>query len=344
MKPPDQPHLPQPGPAAKAFDRRTFLVGSGLIAAGAIGYPMARRLWRTPQPVFLAGGQRYDGSLTRTIRDGLEAVGFDFSWVRHRRVLLKPNLVEPARDSPQMTTHPAVVLAAADVFRRAGASVLVGEAPANLRDTELALGESGLDRALASARLDFADLNYSEVRRVPNAARCSSLAELFLPREVLQADLVVSLAKLKTHHWAGFTASLKNLFGTLPGVVYGWPKNMLHIAGIPQTIVDVAASLPSTIAIVDGILAMEGDGPILGAAKPLGVVAVGLNLTAVDATLARLIGLDPPRVPYLALAEGRLGPIAQRHIPQRGEPWQDLADPLAVLPMPHLEAMRAEKT
>ena len=330
-------------PACRTFSRRAVLAGLGLLAAGAgvLGYPLVRRAAQTPQPVFLARRQRYDGSLVRTIRDGLEAVEFDFAWVRGRRVLLKPNLVEPSPTAPHVTTHPAVILAAAEVLRQAGAQVTVGEASANLRDTELVLVESGLEDTLAGEKLPFADLNYSESRSVPNAGRATKLKEFFFPRAVLEADLIVSLPKLKTHHWAGFTASMKNLYGLLPGIVYGWPKNVLHYVGIPGSIVDIAASAPQTIAIVDAILSMEGDGPIMGTPKPLGLIAVGLNPTAVDATLARIIGLDPFKVPYLSLAAGRLGPIADREILQRGEPWQPLVDRFKTLDLPELKAMRA---
>jgi len=135
------------------------------------------------------------------------------------------------------------------------------------------------------------------------------------------------MPKLKTHHWVGMTCSLKNLYGVLPGVKYGWPKNVLHHAGIPQTVFDINASLPKTISIVDGIVGMEGDGPIMGSAKPLGLVIVGTNPTAVDATCARIMGLDPTRINYLQLADGRLGPLADRRIRQCGERWQDVATP-----------------
>jgi uncharacterized protein (DUF362 family) len=133
---------------------------------------------------------------------------------------------------------------------------------------------------------------------------------------------------------------MKNLYGTLPGMIYGWPKNVLHYAGIPQTVVDINASLPRTIAIVDGILCMEGDGPILGTPKPMGLVAVGMNLPALDATLARLAGFNPAKISYLDLAAGRLGPIAEASIRQRGERWQDVASRFASVDIPHLNEMR----
>ncbi len=194
------------------------------------------------------------------------------------------------------------MLAAAEVFRRWGAEVAVGEGPGHVRDTEMALVESGMDAALRDEKLRFVDFNYSEFRNVRNAGGWSALESFTFPAAVLDADLIVSMPKLKTHHWMGLTAAMKNLYGTLPGLVYGWPKNVLHYAGIPQTVVDINASLPRTIAIVDGILCMEGDGPILGTPKAMGLLAVGLNLTAVDATLARITGFDPGKVPYLALA------------------------------------------
>ena len=87
---------------------------------------------------------------------------------------------------------------------------------------------------------------------------------------MLDADSIVSLPKLKTHHWAGMTCSLKNLFGVVPGAIYGWPKNVLHFRGIDNSILDIAPTDPPQLAIVDAIVGMEGDGPIMGRAKPVG--------------------------------------------------------------------------
>jgi uncharacterized protein (DUF362 family) len=327
--------LESPG-SRSGIGRRTLLVGGAgaLAAAGALRYVLRERA-----SVIIARNQRYDGRLVQTLREGLLACGFDPGWLAGKRVLLKPNLVEPTRDCPHMTTHPAIVLAAAEVFRAWGASVTVGEAPGHVRDTDLALAESGLGEALAGERIPFADLNYQEVAWKPNGGRRSPLPGLFFPQSIVEADLIVSLPKLKTHHWMGVTAAMKNLYGTLPGCKYGWPKNVLHYAGIPETVYDIAATLPRTIAIVDAIDCMEGDGPIMGSLKRMGLVLVGTSLPAVDATACRLMQLDPFAVPYLALAAGRLGPVEEGLIEQRGEPWQPLASPFAVLDRPHLKAL-----
>lgn len=322
------------------FSRRAWLIGGG--ASAALMTSGCARTWRGGEggaSVFIAKNQAYDGELVRTIRDGLIACGFVGDAARGKRVLLKPNMVEPTRDAPHMTTHPAVVLAAAEVFRAWGALVSVGEGPGHLRDTDLALVESGIGAALEGEKLAFADLNYQEVAWTKNGGRKSRLDGFFFPQAVAEADLVVSLPKMKTHHWVGVTASMKNLYGTIPGCKYGWPKNVLHYSGIPETVFDINASLPRTIAIVDAIDCMEGDGPIMGTLKRMGLILVGTNPTAVDATACRIMDVDPYGVPYLELAAGRLGPVEERQIAQRGEAWQPLASPFAVLDKPHLKRL-----
>jgi uncharacterized protein (DUF362 family) len=323
------------------LDRRTLLISSAVAGAGLLGYGVAQRVFGHRSPVFLAAGQKYDGGLATTIRDGLLACGLRPETLRGRKVLLKPNMVEPRRDARHMTTHPAVVRSVAEVFRRWEAVVTVGEAPGHVRDTEMALVESGLGEALDDDRLDFADLNYEEVRWVPNRGRRSKLAGFHFPRSVIEADLIVSLPKLKTHHWVGITASMKNLYGTLPGIKYGWPKNVLHFAGIPETVVDINASLPKAIAVIDGIECMEGDGPIMGTRKQLGLIAISLEPAAVDATCARIMGIEPARVSYLQLAEAVGGQIQQRGIEQRGERWQPLVSPFQIIDAPHLRGLRS---
>jgi uncharacterized protein (DUF362 family) len=324
----------------QGVSRRTLLAAGGAAAIGITGLSIARRTWLPTAPVFIAGGQRYDGALADVIRSGLVACAVRPEWFRGKKVLLKPNMVEPSRAIPHMTTHPAVIVAAADVFRNWGAEVIVGEAPGHVRDTEIALFESGIGEALADSELPFVDLNYEEVKPVENRGRCSDLQEICFPRSLLEADWVVSLPKMKTHHWVGITCSMKNFYGVLPGIKYGWPKNVLHQHGIPQTVIDINASMPNTLAIVDAIDCMEGDGPIMGDLKQMGLILVGRNLPAVDATAARIMGLEPSAVSYLSLASGRLGPIQENSIYQRGDLWSQVASPFKILDEPHLQRLR----
>ena len=128
----------------------------------------------------------------------------------------------------------------------------------------MALVESGVAEALDSDEAAVRRSQLQEVAWTLNRGRRSKLPGFWFPRGVAEADLIVSLPKMKTHHWVGVTAAMKNMYGTIPGIKYGWPKNVLHYNGIPETVYDINASLPRTIAIVDGIDCMEGDGPIMG--------------------------------------------------------------------------------
>jgi uncharacterized protein (DUF362 family) len=321
------------------FNRRQWLVGGGAAVSALVAAGLVRRALRERSAVFIARNQTYAGALQTTIRDGLIAAGIEPQSLAGKKVLLKPNFVEPSREAPHMTTHPAMILAACEVFRSWGASVAVGEGPGHVRDSEMALVESGAMEALDSLGLRFRDLNYENCVWMPNRGGRCALPGFFFPQSVAEADLLVSMPKMKTHHWVGVTAAMKNLYGCIPGIKYGWPKNVLHHNGIPETVHDINASLPRTIAIVDGIDCMEGDGPIMGSLKKMGLLVIGANPAAVDATVCRLMDIDPAQITYLALAADYLGPIDDGLIDQRGENWRPLAQPFAMLDKPHLRKL-----
>ena len=249
-----------------------------------------------------------------------------------RKIVLKPNLVEfdPAG---VINTHPAVIAAAVEAFRRLGArEVVVAEGPGHRRDTEHLVAASGLFRTLTDLGARYVDLNHDDVRAVTLRSQFTTLGRLHLPETILGADLIVSMPKLKTHHWAGVTLSLKNMFGIVPGMIYGWPKNVLHWAGIHESVVDINSSLPAPqFAIVDGIVGMEGNGPIQGDAKPCGALVFGDDLVAVDATAARLMSIDPRKIKYLQHAAQFLGNIEHEQIVQIGEPLESLRKEFRVI-------------
>jgi uncharacterized protein (DUF362 family) len=238
--------------------------------------------------------------------------------VRGKRIVLKPNLVEYDADAV-INTHPMVVHAAYEAFLKLGAAdVRIAEGPGHRRGTLDLADAAGYFSTIAKFENSFTDLNTDSVakRVIPNPL--SKLDSLYLPHTVLDCDLLVSVAKMKTHHWAGATLSMKNLFGLVPGGVYGWPKNVLHWSGIPESIVDLHHLFPKQFAIVDGIVGMEGNGPIQGTAKAAGVLVAGRDPAAVDATCCRVMGIDPKQIEYLQLARGaeNLGESAFR---QTGE-------------------------
>ena len=199
---------------------------------------------------------------------------------------------------------------------------------------------TGLLDHLREAGLRFVDLNHDDVRHVRLASHFTGLDSLALPVELLAADVVISLPKLKTHHWAGMTASMKNFFGVVPGAVYGWPKNLLHFCGIHNSIVDLVATVKPALSIVDAVEAMEGDGPIMGTSRRTGFLAVGEDLVSVDATCARIMGLDPTKIPYLSMASRFLGNIDNGKVSQHGKRLTRYQTQFELLE--HLEGLRLE--
>ena len=307
----------------KKQSRRRFLgvVAGGLtVGGGASWYYNGPHESGMRATAFVARAASYSADLTTPIRDGLRELGIGAGQFRDRTVLLKPNLVEPSRESAHINTHPYLVRAAAEVLLGLGAKrIIVGEGAGHVQDALFVIEESGLGEVLREDRIPYVDFNVDDLHWTPSQGRVTMLEQLAFPRTLFAVDVVVSMPKLKTHHWMGATLSMKNLFGLMPGSIYGWPKNVLHQEGIAGSVVDICATAPVHLAIADGIVGMEGDGPIMGTPKNLGVIVVGANLPAVDATCARIMGLEPSRIAYLSLASGWQGPIREEHIEQRGE-------------------------
>src|SRR5438876_3170596 len=274
--------------------RRTILAGSVGLAVGAATtapfllprYDADRRPLRSRVAILHAC--HYSEGLARILFDGMRLFNLPLSG---KSVLLKPNLVDYIPGA-HINTDPTLVAAAVECFRRLGArSVLVAEGPGHQCDTHLVVSQTGLLKQLGRVTTRFIDLNRDYVVKTRLRAGYSSLHHLWLPRTVLQADFVVSMPKIKTHHWGGVTLSMKNMFGVVPGVKYGWPKNLLHWRGIQQSIVDLVATVPIHFVIADAIVCMEGNGPLAGTARRLDRIALSDDPGASDATCARLMGL-----------------------------------------------------
>jgi len=279
--------------------------------------------------VAILEARSYQTSLGDIIRHGLHLFKLD---LKGKRIVLKPNLVE-FDPKGVINTHPAVIEAAIASFRSLGVrEVVVAEGPGHRRDNEYLLTASGVYDVINEHRVRYVDLNTDDVRLIKLRSSFTDLKQLYLPETLFNADLLVSMPKLKTHHWAGVTLSLKNMFGIVPGSIYGWPKNALHWAGIHRSILDINSSLPiPQFAIVDGIVGMEGNGPLQGQAKQSGVLILGEDLVAVDATAARLMKIEPRKIDYLEIADRFLGNISYEKIELVGERLERLQQDYRVI-------------
>ena len=252
--------------------------------------------------------------------------------VRGKRWCSNPIWSTTFRETPS-TLHPLLVLAAAESFRRMDAkSVVVAEGPGHQRDTQLVLSQSGYQASLRDEKIRFVDLNRDELIRTPLRASYTGMKDLWLPRTVLEADYLVSMPKIKAHHWSGVTLSMKNMFGIVPGARYGWPKNILHWKGIQESILDLCATVPIHFVIADGIMAMEGNGPLNGTPRPLGKIVLADDPVAADATCARLMGFEPERITHIREGARFLGNAAPGYIDQMGETLLRPTVPFNVVP------------
>jgi len=317
------------------INRRSFLAGSAGLAAGATTsalllqpkYHIVRRQPRSRVAIFNA--ESYTESLEELLWHGLELFHLD---VRGKAVLLKPNLVDYIPGN-HINTHPVLVAAAADCFRRLGAkSVIVGEGPGHQRDTELLLFESGFADYLREQMLTFVDLNRDELVRTKLLATYTGVNHLWLPRAMFESDFIVSMPKVKTHHWSGVTLSMKNMFGVVPGAKYGWPKNILHWRGITESVLDICATVPIHFVIADAIMTMEGNGPLNGTPRQLNRVILSDDPVAADATCARLMGLDPHKIAHIQGGSQFLGNSSIARIDQVAETVQLPGTPFQLVP------------
>ena len=321
--------------------RRKLLLGAAGLAAASLAAAGARKVYgvrRQPETrtATLACPDYDEARLVEVLTEGIALFPEVVRQAFGRRVVLKPNLVEFHEEHP-INTDARLLAAAVVAFRKLGAAeVLVAEGPGHHRDTELLLERTGLDRLLREVGSRFVDLNLDRATPVPLPHDLTGLGELKLGGTAVGADLLVSVAKLKTHHWVGATLTLKNLFGAVPGAVYGWPKNPLHWAGIEPSILDIWSALRPGFGIVDGVVGMEGDGPIMGTARPVGAIVMGPQLPAVDATAARLMGLDPERLGYLRVAAVLGGTVHASRIEGIG----DRVEPVDFELLPQFEHLR----
>ncbi|MDE3167985.1 MAG: DUF362 domain-containing protein [Acidobacteriota bacterium] len=307
--------------------RREWMAAAGGGALGLAGCAQAPRRV-TAARVSIVRAAAYDQRVYGIVRRLVAEHAGD---VRGRKVVLKPNLVE-FEPASSINTHPMLVHAAMEAFRAAGAaSVRIAEGPGHRRNTLDLADAAGYFETVAGFEDVFTDLNLDDVTRVHPAGQLTPIKKFYLPNTVLGADLLVSMPKMKTHHWVGATLSMKNLFGVVPGGIYGWPKNVLHWAGIERSIVDLHRSFARHMAIVDGIVGMEGNGPIQGTPKSAGVVVAGRDPVAVDATCCRIMRIDPLRIGYLRMAAGEAG-LVERNIVQTGERIAGVATAFELIP------------
>ncbi len=249
--------------------------------------------------VFLAEAS-YDQSLRSLVEEIFET--FPRNW-QGKKVLVKPNILAPHPPESAVTTHPALVRCLVEVLKSLGAKVIVGDNPGvgGYGRSEKSADVCGLFEA---SRGCFLNLGQNPVQQGIESRYFDSLA---ISREVLEADEIVNLPKLKTHSLTVLTGAIKNTFG----YIAGGDKMRIH-ASCPtpmqfaEALVDIYSLRPPTLNIMDAVVAMEGNGPANGNPIRLGKILASDNAVSLDAVAVHFLGQKIKRVPHLEIA-GRRG-------------------------------------
>ncbi|HUU06068.1 MAG TPA: DUF362 domain-containing protein [Patescibacteria group bacterium] len=251
--------------------------------------------------------------VSRALRKGIDLLGGITRFARPgERILLKPNILNGAAPEKCVTTHPSVLKAMGLLCQENGSRVSFGDSPGfvNARD---AAAKSGLAAVAGELGMEQADFNTPVQVSFKEALIAK---QLILAKGALETDGIISLAKMKTHGFMRITGAVKNQFGCVPGIRKGeyhvkMPRNE-HFASM---LVDINRYLKPRLYVLDGIMAMEGNGPGSGSPRKMKVLVLSSDPVALDAVFCKLIRLPAPYVPTMKAASASgLGTFADEEI------------------------------
>jgi len=256
-----------------------------------------------------------------SVRKGIELIGgLDSIFEVDEKVLLKPNML--AADPPEKctTTNPAIFKAVARHLEEFGAKLTYGDSPA-FHKPETAARKTGIQKIAMEMNIPLADFVDGQDIYFEKG---SQNKKFFIANGVLAADSVISLPKLKTHGLARMTGSIKNQFGCVPGKL----KGEMHVKlpdglDFARMIVDLNHFVSPKLYVMDGIMAMEGNGPRGGAPKAMNVLLISTDPVALDATVCRMVDLNPEYVETTRIGmEVGMGTYKEDEIEIVGEPLE----------------------
>ncbi len=265
-----------------------------------------------------------------------------------QKVLLKPNLLGAFSPEEATTTHPSVVRAAVILVQEAGGIVSLGDSPGT-GELSAALRRSRIGAVAEELGAEIGDFQTSvEIERAENVVG----RRLPLAKAVSDADVVITLPKLKTHAQMGFTCALKNQFGLIVGTEKSlWHYRLQDRDWLAALMIDINQLARPSLAIVDAIVGMEGHGPSGGDPREIGALVVGDDITAVDAVCCDLVGIEPTSLPLMRAARragygtGEMAqielhgtPLAELRVPDYKQPPRTYSV-LDILPLPRRMAV-----
>jgi uncharacterized protein (DUF362 family)/Pyruvate/2-oxoacid:ferredoxin oxidoreductase delta subunit len=263
----------------------------------------------TPQVAIVRCPHYQQPTVDRAVQESIDLLGGMGQFVEPgQKVLLKVNMLSATPPERGIVTHPAVVEAVVRLVQQTGGNPCIADSPG----TSVPYTEAGLRRTYeASGLMEVAkrtgaalnwDTSYEEVSH-PEGFLVKRL-EVIKP--VLEADVVISMPKLKTHVLTTFTGATKNLFGVLPGFAKGiFHARMRNVTHFALMLLDITSLVKPSLVLMDAIIGMEGDGPSTGPLRDVGVILASRDSVALDAVATSMVGFDPLKVPTLREAAAR---------------------------------------
>jgi uncharacterized protein (DUF362 family) len=257
--------------------------------------------------VVLKECQEYNEDVEKRLREGMGILGGMAAFVKPgQRVLLKVNLLMKKAPQQAVTTHPSVIEAVVKLVQEAGGIPIIGDSPGGpytvylLRSIYAGCGIKDLaDRTGA-----ILNENVEQVT-VPHPSG-KVMKSLTVTKTVIDADVIIPISKLKTHGFMTFTGAVKVLFGIIPGLLKAeYHVKMQKPDDFAEMLVDICSWVKPTLNIMDGCLAMEGDGPSSGVPRKIGALLLSTDPYALDTVATNLIGLKPESVPTIMSARNR---------------------------------------
>ncbi len=214
------------------------------------------------------------------------------------RVLLKPNVLGARRPDEAVTTNPSIIAAMCELVKDVGGIPVIGDAAGMIHQgaTAEAFRVSGIEsvaKEYGAELVNFQTGGYAEVD-VPNA---SYFPRIFVSNSVLEADVIISLPKLKTHELTYYTGAVKNMFGALPLKTRKEMHLLAEREKFGEAVIDLYSVAKPHLAVMDGVVGMEGNGPSHGSPVETGVIMASYDSVSLDVVASQLIGFETLSIP-----------------------------------------------
>jgi len=329
----------------RGLSRRDFVKTGVGAALGATVVPLSLGTpWRSDPRAVVSIAKVRNGKVDYAVEEAIDLLGgIEVATKGKERIMLKPNLVSDGRE---YTTKPEVIEALARLMKQSGKDVLIGEGSAAADGFNALDGESyrtsncdildgmqqhvfdrlGYTELAKSLRVPLVNLHTGEMAEIP-LSNGLAYDNIQLHRSLTEIDLLCSVPMMKTHVLATVTLGLKNLIGLYPGVAYCSVRACVHdhassagSPGIAFETLDMVRANKMGLCVVDGTMAMEGDGPTGGELVDMGVIIAGTDPLATDMVSAHLMGIETAEVPTFTWAhKAGMTPTSLDQIEIRGE-------------------------